>query len=151
MPSPSAGPAPATGPDPAAAGAPGGPPRPRLLVVACALVLLEVLALVVAAVLGLLALVDGAHVGPVLMIVVMALGAAALLAGAARGLWRGMRWGRGPVITAQIMLVVVATTWWGTGAGPRALLPLAIAVVTAVALLTPQVVAVTLGGRRPPA
>lgn len=121
--------------------------RPVLLVVACALVGLEVVALVVAAVLGVVALVRGGTAGPVLFIVVLALGMAALLAGAARALWNGLRWGRGPVLTTQIFVVVTATTWWSGGGGWPAVLPLLLALVIAVAVLTPRVVAVTSGTR----
>ena len=81
-----------------------------MLVVACASVLLEAAALVVGAGAGVVALVRGAQAGPVVFLVVLALGAAALLVAAARGLWGGRRWGRGPVLTAQILVVVTAAT-----------------------------------------
>ncbi|GIG39587.1 hypothetical protein [Cellulomonas phragmiteti] len=119
--------------------------RPPLLDVACALVLLESVALLAVAVAGVRDLVRGAEVGPVLFLVVLALGAALLLAGAVRALWSGRRWGRGPVLTAQIMLVVTAVTWWGAGGGPVALVPVVAALVVVVALLSPRVVAVTSG------
>jgi len=117
--------------------------------VACVLVLVEVVALASAAVAGVVALVRGGDPGPVLFLVVLALGAAVLLAAAVRGLWAGRRWGRGPVLTAQILAVVTAVTWWGAGGGVRALVPVALALVVVVALLTPRVVAATAAGRRP--
>ncbi|SFK55259.1 hypothetical protein [Cellulomonas sp. KH9] len=122
--------------------------RPALLAVACVLVLVEVIALLVAAGAGVLALTRGDDAGPVLFLVALALGAAALLAAAARGLWSGLRWGRGPVLTAQIMVVITAATWWGAGGGVRALVPLVVALAVVVGVLSPRVVAVT-SGRRP--
>lgn len=119
--------------------------RPPLLAAAAVLVLLEVAALVAAAVAGGAALVRGSDPGQVLFLVLLSLGVAALLAGAVRALWSGRRWGRGPVLTAQIMVVVTAATWWGSGGGLRALGPLVVALVVASALLTPRVVAATAG------
>jgi len=115
--------------------------------VACALVLAEAAALLAGAVAGVIALVRGADPGPVVFLVVLALGAATLLVAAVRGLWAGRRWGRGPVLTAQILVVVTAATWWGAGGGLRALVPIVLALVVAVALLSPRVVHVTSGGR----
>ena len=135
---------PSTSP-PAPAGRPAA--RPALLLVACAFVGLEVLALLVATVLGVVALVRGGAPGPVLFIVVVALGVAGLLAAAARALWNGFRWGRGPVLTAQIFVVVTAATWLSAGGGLPAVVSLLLALLTAVAVLTPRVVAVTSGSR----
>lgn len=153
MPRTPADPAPAPGTDPSRDAFPGPGPgvasRPPLLVVACVLVLAEVLALVVAAVVGLVALTGGGDVGPVVALVVLALGAAGLLAGAVRGLWGGRRWGRGPVLTAQIIVVVTAATWWGSGGGVLAVLPIAVGLVVGVAVLTPRVVAATSVSGRP--
>lgn len=47
-------------------------------------------------------------VGRAVPLAVLLVGFAALLGGAARAQWRGMRWGRGPVITWQLLQVVVA-------------------------------------------
>lgn len=115
----------------------------------CVLVLAEVALLLAAVVAGVVALVGGADVGPVLFLVVLAAGVALLLASAARALWAGRRWGRGPVLTAQIMVVVTALTWWGSGGDVRAVVPAALALVVAGALLSPPVVAVTSAGRAP--
>lgn len=124
------------------------PSRPPLLVVACGLVLLEALALAAAAVVGVVSLGAGGDVGPVLFLVLLALGAAVLLVGAVRGLWNGRRWPRGPVLTVQLFVVVAATTWWRAGGGVLALAPVVVAVVVGGALLVPSVVAVTSAGRR---
>lgn len=118
--------------------------RPVLLVVACGLVLLEALVLLVAAGGGLVTLVRGSYApGVAAFLVVLALGAALLLAAAARGLWAGRRWGRGPVLTAQVLLVVVSATLWSGGAGPRAGLGVLLGVAVAAAVLAPPVVAAT--------
>ncbi|MDQ0426475.1 MULTISPECIES: hypothetical protein [Cellulomonas] len=123
--------------------------HPPLLVVACGLVLLEALALGAAAVVGVVSLGGGGDVGPVLFLVLLALGAAALLVGAVRGLWGGRRWPRGPVLTVQLFVVVAATTWWRAGGGALALVPVVVAVVVGAALLVPSVVAATSStGRR---
>ncbi|QGQ18861.1 hypothetical protein GC089_05920 [Cellulomonas sp. JZ18] len=119
-------------------------PRPALLVVACGLVLLEALALVAAAVAGVVVLVRGADAPAVAaFLVALALGAALLLGAAARALWGGRRWGRGPVLTAQVLLVVVSTTLWGAGARAAAGAGVALGLLVAVAVLAPAVVAVT--------
>lgn len=137
-------PRPEPGPDDrTSAGRPAGTVRPRALLLACLLVLVEAAALAAAAVVGVVALLGGGDVGPVLFLVALALGVALLLATAARGLWAGRRWGRGPVLTAQIMVVVTAATWWGAGGGPWALVPVVVAVGVTVAVLLPSVVAVT--------
>jgi hypothetical protein len=81
--------------------------------------------------------------GPVVFLVVMALGVAALLAGAGRALLRGHRWARSPVMTWQILLVVLSFGWIGSEAGPWAIGVLAVAVVVGVGLLLPPVVAWT--------
>ncbi|ADG75285.1 conserved hypothetical protein [Cellulomonas flavigena DSM 20109] len=142
-------------PDPAAPGpasVPPDAPRPRALAVACGLVLLEAVLLVAAAVVGLVALVPalaGGGAGPVLFLVAVALGAATLLSAAARGLWAGRRWGRAPVVTAQVFVVVTAVGWWGAGGGPWAVVPLVVAVAVAGTVLSPVVVAATTGTRDP--
>ncbi len=127
---------------------PPSPSRPPLLVVACGLVLLEAVALGAAAAVGIASLGGGGDVGPVVFLVLLALGAAALLVGAVRGLWGGRRWPRGPVLTVQLFVVVAATTWWRAGGGVLALAPVVVAVVVGGALLVPSVVAVTSAGRR---
>jgi len=74
-----------------------------------------------------------------------ALGVAALLAGGARGLWRGRRWARSPVMTWQILLVVMSLGWLGVEASVWAVAVAVVAVLVAVGLLLPPVVAATTG------
>ncbi|QCB93114.1 hypothetical protein [Cellulomonas shaoxiangyii] len=119
-------------------------PRPALLVAACGLVVLEALALAAAAVAGVVTLVRGAQAPAVAaFLVALALGAALLLASAARGLWSGRRWGRGPVLTAQVLLVVVSATAWSSGARVPGAVGLVLGLVVAATVLAPPVVAVT--------
>ena len=128
--------------------------RPVLLTLAVALVLLQCLGLAVLAIGGLGALFggglqegsapgvgqDGAAIEMVTIVTlaVVLLGLAVLLVAAARGLWQGKRWGRAPIITWQILLILVAANgwagwWWATAA----LVVLAVAVI--VAVLSPSV------------
>ena len=51
-----------------------------------------------------------------LFLAAFGIGVALLLLLAARGLWRGRRWARSPVIMWQILLVVLAIGWLGVGA-----------------------------------
>lgn len=124
-----------------------GPGRPPLLLVACTAVLLEALLLVAAAVTGVVALTRGGDAGPVVFLVALALGTAALLVGAVRGLWSGRRWGRAPVLTAQAFLVVTTAAWWQAGGGVGALALGALALVVVVAVLSPRVLTATSAGR----
>lgn len=118
--------------------------RPPALLAVVVAVGLEALALVFAAGAGLVSAVRGAQdVGATWGLVVLAALAALLLAQAARGLWQGRRWGRGPVLTAQILLVVVAWTWWGVGGSVPALLVAALGVLVGVGVLLPSVVRAT--------
>ncbi|MBD7919700.1 hypothetical protein H9657_15625 [Cellulomonas sp. Sa3CUA2] len=143
------GPEPVDGPGGSGPPHPGPGGRPTMLAVACALVLLEATALVVAVVAGVAALVQGGDAGQVVFLCALALGTAALLVQAARALWSGRRWGRGPVLTAQAFLLVTAATWWSSGGGPWAAVPAVVALVVAVAVLTPRVLAATSRGREP--
>ncbi|MBO3093969.1 hypothetical protein [Cellulomonas dongxiuzhuiae] len=140
---------PVTGPGAPRPPRPGVAGRPTMLTVACALVLVEATALAVAVVAGVVALVQGGDVAPVLFLCTLALGTAVLLVHAARALWSGRRWGRAPVVTAQVFLLVTAATWWASGGGAWAALPGVVALVVVVAVLSPRVVAVTSGGREP--
>jgi hypothetical protein len=127
---------------------PAAPPLPppgavRLLT---GLVLAEAVGLVAAAAAMVAVLVRGSSMpGPVLFMLVLALGVAALLAGAGRALLRGDRWGRSPVMTVQILLVVLAVGWLGVEVAPWALGVLLLAAATAVLLLLPPVTAWTTG------
>ncbi|WP_308169164.1 hypothetical protein [Cellulomonas hominis] len=124
------------------------PARPPAAVrVLSALVLVQAVALLGVAVALVVGLVRGTSLpGPVAFMAVLALGVAALLAGAARALLGGHRWGRAPVLTVQILLVVLAVGWLGSGVAAWFVVVLVLAVVTAVLVVVPPVVAWTAGG-----
>lgn len=129
------------------AGQPARPARPALLAVVCLLTLLEAAAALGLG-LGLAAdLVRGRvqSVGASTFLVVCALGIALLLSASARGLWRGRRWARSPVMTFQVLLVVLGVGWVGADPAPWTWGVLAVALVVAVALFVPAVVAATTG------
>lgn len=120
-------------------------PRGLPLRVGLALVLLEAVALVVLGVASVAgsAMSHGALLGTNAGV----LGVLVLIGGflflAVRALWQGKRWGRGPVITWQLLQFAVAITsigtleWW-------AIVPaVAIPVVVVVCLLAPGSLAVT--------
>jgi hypothetical protein len=112
-------------------------------------VLLEAVAFAVLGVAFLVELVRGRSVlaGASLFLVAFALGVAAVLVASARGLWRGRRWARSPVMTWQIMLVVLALGWFGVEPTWWSAVVVAVAVVVGGGLLLPAVVAATLGTR----
>ncbi|WP_454049463.1 hypothetical protein [Cellulomonas sp. Marseille-Q8402] len=122
---------------------PSGPPgaAPTSVRVLTVLVLVQALALVAAAVALVVGLARGTSMpGPVLFLVVLALGMAALLAGAGRALLQGRRWGRAPVMTVQILLVVLAVGWLGVEVAAWSVGVLVLAVLTGALLLVPAVV-----------
>jgi len=91
--------------------------RPALVVAVCLLVLLEA---AVFAGLGVAYVVDLFHadsdlVGASAFLAVFFLAMAALLALCVRGLWRGRRWARSPVVTWQVLLVVLALAAMSSG------------------------------------
>jgi hypothetical protein len=122
-----------------------------MLGVVCVLVLLEAALLVGVGIAFGAELVRGASVpGAAAFLLAFMLGVAAVLVASSRGLWRGRRWSRSPVLTWQLLLVVLAfgwievePTWW---AG----LVLVVAVVVGVGLVLPSVVAATTGTSAPP-
>lgn len=122
-------------------------PRPLPLRAVCLLVLVEAVAFAVLGAAFLVELVRGRSVlaGASLFLVAFALGVAAVLAAAARGLWRGRRWARSPVMTWQIMLVVLALGWFGVEPTWWSAVVVAVAVLVGAGLLLPTVVAATLG------
>lgn len=127
-------------PSPRPAAAPGAV---RLL---AGLVLLQALAVAVIAVALVVALVRGTSMpGPVVFLILLAAGVAAVLGGAGRALLRGHRWGRSPVMTVQILLVVLAVGWLGVEVAVWSVVVLALAVVVGALLVTPTVVAWTTG------
>ncbi|QGH70242.1 hypothetical protein [Pseudactinotalea sp. HY158] len=60
-----------------------------------------------------------------------------------RGLWRGHRWGRGPVVTWQLLQGITVATMWGLLPAAVAATALALSVVVLVTLLTPAALAAT--------
>lgn len=136
--------------------APTPQPRPasapttvRVLV---ALVGVQALALLAVTVGLVVALVRGTSLpGPVVFMAVLALGSGVLVAGAARALLHGERWGRAPVMTVQILLVVLAIGWLQAEFAVWALGVLLLAVATGVLLLTRPVVAWTVDSLPPDA
>jgi hypothetical protein len=136
-----------------AAGERPGGRRPVALVVLCALVLLQAGLLVGLAGAWLLDLVRGAVQLPAatIFLVLFALGVAAVLALSVRALWSGRRWARSPVMTWQVLLVVMAVGWLGSDPSPWIAAVLVSAVAVAVGLLLPPVVAATVErGPEPP-
>jgi hypothetical protein len=122
-----------------------------MLVVVCVLVLLEAALLVGVGIAFGAELVRGASVpGAAAFLLAFMLGVAAVLVASARGLWRGRRWSRSPVLTWQLLLVVLALGWLGVEPTWWAGLVLAAAVVVGVGLVLPSVVAVTTGTAAPP-
>ncbi|GIG35147.1 hypothetical protein [Cellulomonas pakistanensis] len=117
--------------------------------VVAGLVLLEALAVAALAVALVVALVRGTSMpGPVVFLVVLAAGIAAVLGGAARALLQGERWGRAPVMTVQILLVVLAVGWLGVEVAAWSVAVLVLAVAIGGLLVTPTVVAWTTVGAR---
>ena len=88
-----------------------------MLVVVCVLVLLEATLLVGVGIAFGAQLVRGASVpGAAVFLLVFMLGVAAVLVASTRGLWRGRRWARSPVLTWQLLLAVLAFGWLGVEA-----------------------------------
>lgn len=127
--------------------------RPALLVIALIVVGLQVLGLVVLAAGGLggLLAVVGAEQVTIVTLAVVLLGLAALVGAAGWGLWQGRRWGRGPVVTWQLLLLAVGASglggapWWTTVA------PMALSLVVLVGVLAPASRAATERRGRPDA
>lgn len=71
---------------------------------------------------------DAPGVAPALALTVFFIGFALMLAGSVRALWRGQRWGRGPVITWQVLQAASAITLTGV---PAALVTVAVVVAAA--------------------
>ncbi|HZL03152.1 MAG TPA: hypothetical protein VFC48_08520 [Cellulomonas sp.] len=117
-----------------------------MLVVVCVLVLLEAALLVGVGIAFGTELVRGATVpGAGAFLLAFMLGVAAVLVASSRGLWQGRRWSRSPVLTWQLLLVVLAIGWLGVESTWWAGLVLVVAVVVGVGLVLPSVVAATTG------
>ncbi|WP_341358654.1 hypothetical protein V5H98_12870 [Georgenia sp. M64] len=117
-----------------------GPTPPPPLLGALAVVALEALALVVAAVVLVAETVRGLalDVGSAVALAVFFVGFATLLGGAGRALWRGSRWGRGPVITWQLLQVATALALAGSLPGWLPVVLVAGAVVVVAGVLWPS-------------
>lgn len=124
----------------------------RLLAAICLLVLLEAALLVGLGVAFAVELVRGAQLpAAMVFLVVFLLGVAAVLGASARGLWRGRRGARSPVITWQLLLVVLSIGWLQVEASAWAVAVLVGALVIGVGLVVPSVVAATTGAAEPAA
>ncbi|HEY5516093.1 MAG TPA: hypothetical protein VIK12_07795 [Pengzhenrongella sp.] len=123
------------------------PPRPAVLAVVCLAVLVQASLLIGLGIAWVTDLLRGASQvpGATVFLVLFAVGAAAVLIAAVRGLWRGRRWGRSPVITWQLLLVVMGIGWLRAEPSVWAVAVLASAVVAGVGLFVPRVVAATAG------
>lgn len=119
--------------------------RPVPLLVVCLLVTLEAAAFLGLGVAWTVDVLRGTATmpGASLFLAAFGVGIALLLLLAARGLWRGRRWARSPVIMWQILLVVLAIGWLGAEPTAWAVLVLVVAVAVGGGLLLPAVVAVT--------
>jgi len=119
--------------------------RPAVLAVLCVLVVLQAGALVGMAVAFVTDLVRGVSElpGATVFLAVFALGVAAVLVLAARGLWAGRRWARSPVMTWQVLLVVMSVGWFSADPAWWVVAVLLSALVVGVGLLLPPVVAAT--------
>lgn len=119
--------------------------RPAALIVAGLIVLVQAAALVGLAVAWASDLLRGRTDVPAAtaFLVLFALGIAAVLIYGARALWRGRRWARAPIITWQILLVVMALGWLGAEVTAWAVALLVSAIAVVVTLLLPAVVAAT--------
>ncbi|WP_139123099.1 hypothetical protein [Cellulosimicrobium cellulans] len=148
---PRTAPVPPSEPAPDGRPAAPGPERPAALTALLAGVGLEVVALVVGAVVLLVELFGGGSqsVGVSLFLVVFALGVAALLVAAARGLFQGRRWARSPVATWQILQGVVAVSSLQVGVTPWVVVALVVAVAVLVLLMLRPVVDATTRDAQP--
>ncbi|MGC0273131.1 hypothetical protein ACO0LV_09055 [Pseudactinotalea sp. Z1739] len=127
--------------------------RPVLLTVSLVLVGLQVLGLIVLAVGGLGGVLGAASLEQVTIVTlaVVLLGLALLVGAAGWGLWQGKRWGRGPVVTWQLLLLAVGVSglggqeWWAT------VIPIVMSLVIIAGVLVPSSRAATDRGGRPDA
>ena len=114
------------------------------------LVWVEALVSVAVAVTFVVVVVRGAQLPAAsLTLAVIAGGLAALLVGAGRALVRGRRWARSPVITVQVLLVVMALSSWRTAPQPWPTVGLALGLAVTTGLLLPPVVSWTVPSTSP--
>lgn len=115
-----------------------------------ALVWAEALGGVVAAVALVVVVVRGTQLmAASLTLAVLAVGFAAVLAGAGRALLRGRRWARSPVITVHALVVAMSLASWRTAPAPWPAVGVLVGVLVVVGLLLPSVVAWTSGSEHP--
>lgn len=121
--------------------------RPALLLAVCVLLVVEAAAFLGLGVAWVADVVRGtaSMPGASLFLAAFGVGVALFLLLAARGLWRGRRWARSPVIMWQILLVVLAVGWIGAEPSAWAVVVLVVAALVGVGLLLPPVVAATTG------
>ncbi|MPV38504.1 hypothetical protein [Georgenia subflava] len=113
---------------------------PPPLLVACLLVALESAALVGMAVTFVVDVVRGATADTLspLALAVFFVGFALLIGGAARALWRGRRWGRGPVVTWQVLQAASVLTLAGSLSAVVVVLVVAVSLAVVVGVLWPS-------------
>ena len=129
---------------------PTPPRRSSIVWVVVAFVWVEALLSGVAAVTFVVVVVRGAQLPAAsLTLAVIAGGLAALLLGAGRALLRGRRWARSPVMTVQVLLVVMAVSSWRTAPQPWPAAGVALGLAAAGGLLLPPVVAWTVPSAGP--
>jgi hypothetical protein len=123
----------------------GSGSRPAVLAVVCVLVVVQAGLLVGLGGVWVLELVRGQSrlPGATVFLALFALGVAAVLVLAVRGLWAGRRWARSPIMTWQVLLVVMSVGWLGVETALWAVGVLVSALVVGVGLVLPSVVAVT--------
>jgi hypothetical protein len=119
--------------------------RPAVLALVCVLVVVQAGLLIGLAAAWGIGLVQGESRLPAatVFLVLFALGVAAVLVLGARGLWAGRRWARSPVMTWQVLLVVLSIGWLRVEVAPWAVGVLVSALAVAVGLVLPRVVAAT--------
>ncbi|WNB86292.1 hypothetical protein [Cellulomonas sp. ATA003] len=78
--------------------------------------------------------------GATVFLALFAAGVAAVLVAAVRGLWSGRRWARSPIMTWQVLLVVMSVGWLGADPAAWVVAVLVVALVVAVGLLLRPVV-----------
>jgi hypothetical protein len=127
------------------------PRRPSSLIVALTAVGLEVLAIAAGGAVLLVDVVSGRveSVGSTLAMAAFAGLLAAILATAARALWQLRGWGRGPVMTWQVLQLAVGLSQLGSAPVAGGAL-VAVAVVALVGLLMPASVRAVAADARPP-
>ncbi|MGO1317649.1 MAG: hypothetical protein ACTMIR_11530 [Cellulomonadaceae bacterium] len=137
--------------DTSSAPSPADPAAPRALGLVVVLIGLECLALLAAGGASVVDAVTGGRVALALTLALLAWGMALVLVIGVRGLLRGVRAARSPVLTWQLFQIVVGVTVAQSGQPVAGAVLVAVAVAVAVGLLLPAVVAATTRDSRPTA